>query len=109
MRDELERLAATYWVPWVVALVSVVVSKSFSTKKESARTVIRSILVGSLVAFLLVETLTWVERGILLTTVSLGAALSDSIAVIVLGFGERIKRDPDILIRLINRVFGGRK
>lgn len=109
MRDELERLAATHGVPWLVALVSVVVSKSFSTKKESARTVIRSILVGSLVAFLLVESLTWIDRGVLLTTVAIGAALSDSIAVVVLGFGDRMKRDPDILLKLIERIFGGRK
>ena len=105
MRDELERLAATYGAPWVVALVSVVVSKSFSNKRETAMTVLRSVIASLLITFLIVENQSHLERGALFVSIALASMLSDYIVEAVMGLGERIRKDPAILLRW----FRGRK
>lgn len=105
MRDELERLAATHGVPWLIALVAVTVSKAFSQKREAAMTVFRSVIASLLITFLIVENQPALDRGPLFISIALAAMLSDYIVEAVMGLGERIRKDPSILVRW----FGGRK
>lgn len=105
MRDELERLAATHGLSWIVALVSVAVSKAFSQKRETAMTVLRSLVASLLITFLIVENQPDMNRGALFISVALAAMLSDYIVEAVMGLGEKIKRDPSVLLKW----FGGRK
>ena len=105
MRDELERIAATYWVPWLIALVAVYVSKAFSNKRETAMTVLRSVIASLLITFLIVENQPHIDRGQLFVSIARAAMLSDYIVEAVMGLGERIRKDPAILVRW----FGGRK
>ena len=105
MRDEFERLAATHGIPWLIALVAVSVSKAFSNKRETAMTVLRSVIASLLITFLIVESQPHLDRGPLFISVALAAMLSDYIVEAVMGLGERIRKDPAILVRW----FGGRK
>ena len=105
MRDELERLAATHGIPWLIALVAVSVSKAFSNKRETAMAVLRSVIASLLITFLIVENQSHLERGALFVSIALASMLSDYIVEAVMGLGERIRKDPAILVRW----FGGRK
>ena len=105
MRDELERLVATHGTPWLIALVAASVSKAFSNKRETAMTVLRSVIASLLITFLIVENQPHLERGALFVSIALAAMLSDYIVEAVMGLGERIRKDPAILVRW----FGGRK
>ena len=105
MRDELERMAATHGLPWIVALVAVAVSKAFSKKRETSLTVLRSLVASALITFLIVENRTDMDRGVLLVSIALAAMLSDYIVEAVMSLGERVKQDPSVLIRW----FGGKK
>ena len=105
MRDELERLAATHGIPWLIALVAASVGKAFSNRRETAMTVLRSVIASLLITFLIVENQPHLERGALFVSIALAAMLSDYIVEAVMGLGERIRKDPAILVRW----FGGRK
>ena len=105
MRDDLERIAATHGVPWMIALVAVSVSKAFSNKRETAMTVLRSVIASLLITFLIVENQSHLERGALFVSIALASMLSDYIVEAVMALGERIRKDPAILVRW----FGGRK
>ena len=104
MRDEFERLAATHGIPWLIALVAVSVSKAFSNKRETAMTVLRSMIASLLITFLIVENQPHIDRGSLFVSIAMAAMLSDYIEA-VMALGERIRKDPAILVRW----FGGRK
>lgn len=105
MRDEFERLAATHGIPWLIAMVAVYVSKAFSDKRETAMTVLRSVIASLLITFLIVENQQNIDRGALFVSIALAAMLSDYIVESVMRLGERIRKDPAILMRW----FGGRK
>ena len=104
MRDEFEKLAATHGIPWLIALVAVSVSKAFSNKRETAMTVLRSMIASLLITFLIVENQPHIDRGSLFVSIAMAAMLSDYIEA-VMALGERIRKDPAILVRW----FGGRK
>lgn len=99
MRDELERLVATHGVPWLIALVAASVGKAFSNKRETAATVLRSLIASLLITFLIVENQPELGRGPLFISIALAAMLSDYIVEAVMGLGERIKKDPSIILK----------
>lgn len=55
MRNELEILVVKYGAYWSIALLAVVITKLFSEKKETFKTIIRSTLACILITMMIVE------------------------------------------------------
>ena len=68
-------------------------------------TVLRSVIASLLITFLIVENQPHIDRGPMFVSIALASMLSDYIVEAVMGLGERIRKDPAILVRW----FGGRK
>lgn len=91
MRNELEQIVIKYGAYWSIALLAVVITKLFSEKKETFKTIIRSTLACILITMMIVENVKDPsDFSTVIVYVVIGAICSDTIWTGLIRFGPSI-------------------
>ncbi len=91
MRNELEQIVIKYGAYWSIALLAVVITKLFSEKKETFKTVLRSAMACIVITILIVENVKDPsDFSTVIVYVVIGAICSDTIWTGLIRFGPSI-------------------
>lgn len=102
MRNELEKLLAEHGSYWVVALISVAISKMYTQEDQTFKTIIRSFLAATLFSFLFVlYSGGALDEWLVYAAIAIGSFIIDGIAEALAKLRARIKEDPTIILKFI--------
>ena len=104
MRNELELLIVQHGSYWVVALVAVAISKFYSDTRVRVRDVAKSLVAALAISYVSVEYFeAKVEPSTILIVVFVLSYLSDVVMYLLQHVGSKIKEDPSLLLKFLQR------